>query len=135
MAFPSTTNVDGSNPGPNVSTQPDTTQAATGNIWKQGLFLLTITPALVAANTTVEQSFANTGIGLVVGDFIEVNKPSAQAGLGVVNTRVSAADTLAITFVNATGSGITPTAETYQVYVVRPQPNWVKPASGNQMDW
>lgn len=135
MAFPASTNVDGSNPGPNVATQPDTTQSSIGNIQKVGVFSLALTPASVAANTTAEQIFTSTGIGLLVGDFVGVNKPTAQAGLGIVNVRVSSADALAITYVNATASPIVPTAETYLVNVQRIQPNWVKPASGNQMDW
>lgn len=135
MAFPASTNVDGSNPGPNSATQPDTVQAPVGNIWKMGLFSLALTPVAVAANTTAEQTFAATGIGLLVTDNVDVSKPSFQAGLGIVNVRVSAVDTLAITYINATASPITPTAETYQVNVLRPQPNWTKPASGNQMDW
>lgn len=135
MAFPSTTNVDGSNPGPNSVVLPDTVQMPVGNIWKQGVFSLALTPASVAANTTAEQTFAATGIGLLTTDLVVLNKPSAQAGLGIVNVRVSAADTLAITYANDTASPITPTAETYLVGVFRVQPNWAKPASGNQLDW
>lgn len=135
MAFPASTNVDGSNPGPNVSTQPDTTQSPIGNVQKIGLFSLALTPTAVAANTTAEQTFAATGIGLLVTDNVDVSKPSFQAGLGIVNVRVSAVDTLAITYGNFTASPITPAAETYGVVVARVQPNWVKPASGNQMDW
>ncbi len=135
MAFPSSTNVDGSNPGPNVATQPDTTQSSIGNIQKVGIFSIALTPTSVAANTTVEETFAATGIGLLVTDNVDVSKPSFQAGLGIVNARVSAVDTLAITYINATASPIVPTAETYQVNVLRVQPNWIKPASGNQLDW
>jgi len=135
MAFPSSTNVDGSNPGPNVATQPDTVQSPIGNVQKTGIFSIALTPTAVAANTTAEQTFAATGIGLLVTDNVDVSKPSFQAGLGIVNVRVSAVDTLAITYINATASPITPTAETYQVNVLRVQPNWIKPASGNQMDW
>lgn len=136
MAFPSTTNVDGSNPGPNSASAPDTTQSPVGNIIGLGIFNLTLTPAAVAANTTAEQTFASTGIGLKTTDFVGINKPTAQAGLGIVGVRVSAADTLAITFANDTAAAIIPTAgEVYLVKVDRVQPNWSKPASGNQMDW
>jgi len=82
-----------------------------------GLFFGTaqLTPAIVAANTTAEQTF--TVRGLVYGSVVIVNKPTAQAGLGIVGFRVSATDTLAITFSNNTGVGITPTAgETYLVF-------------------
>lgn len=79
-----------------------------------------LSPAAVAANTTAEQTFAVTG--LAAGDIVlAVIKPTAQAGLGIVGWRVSAADTLAVTFSNNTGLPITPTAaETYQVLVARP---------------
>ena len=135
MAFPASTNVDGSNPGPNSASLPDTVQLPTGNIWKLGSFLLALTPASVAANTTAEQVFAATGIGLVLGDYVGINKPSFQAGLAIGNVRVSAVDTLAITYVNDTAAPIVPTAETYIVKVDRVQPLWTKPASGNQISW
>jgi hypothetical protein len=48
-----------------------------------------------------------------------VSKPSESAGLGVVNARVSAADTLAITFMNTTAAPIDPAAETYKILVIR----------------
>jgi hypothetical protein len=76
-----------------------------------------LSPALVAANTTAEQSFA--GI-LTSGDIvIGISKPSTQAGLGIVGWRASGT-TLFITFSNNTASPITPTAaETYQVVAVQ----------------
>lgn len=79
-----------------------------------------LSPAIVAANTTAEQTF--TVNGLAVGDVvISVNKPTAQAGLGIVGARVSGLNTLAITFSNNTAAGITPTAaETYQVLIWTP---------------
>lgn len=121
MSFPSITNVDGSNPGPN-SAAPDFPQSSIGNVWKFGSFTLTISPAAVAANTSAEQTF--TLDGLLETDFVAVSKPTAQAGLGIVGARVSAANTLAITFGNFTAASITPTAaETYQVGVIRVQPN------------
>ncbi len=73
-----------------------------------------------AANTTAEQTV--TIIGLKVGDIVvTVNKPSNSAGLGIVNARVSANDTLAITYGNFTGSPIDPASETYQVIIARPE--------------
>jgi hypothetical protein len=91
----------------------------TGNVQSMGVVSVTLSPALVAANTTAEQTFSVTG--LKVGDYVDVNKPTAQAGLGVVGFRVSAADTLAITFSNNTAGGITPTAsQVYTLCVVRP---------------
>jgi hypothetical protein len=42
-----------------------------------------------------------------------VNKASHQVGLSIGNVRVSAANTLAIQFVNTTGSPIVPASEQY----------------------
>lgn len=85
---------------------------------RYGVVQATLTPAQVAINTTAEQTF--TVPGLKVGDVVVVNKPTAQAGLGIAGARVSAADTLAINFANVTGGAITPTAgEVYLVYVFR----------------
>jgi hypothetical protein len=83
----------------------------------RGLPTLTaaLTPTAVAANSTVEQLF--TIAGLPVGALVQVSKPTAQAGLEIVNARVSAANQLAITFANVTATPITPTAaETYTVF-------------------
>jgi hypothetical protein len=82
-----------------------------------GVSSITIDVASVAANTTAEQTFTVTG--LKVGDFVAVNKPTNSAGLGIVNARVSAADTLAITFGNFTGSGIDPASQTYILFWFR----------------
>lgn len=75
--------------------------------------------ASVAANTSAEQTFTVTG--LAVGDIIvAVNKPSLSAGLVVGNARVSAANTLALTFGNLTASPIDPASETYLIIAFRP---------------
>lgn len=90
-----------------------------GNVRGMAAVALTLSPVAVAANTTAEQTFPLKS--LLPGDILVVQKPTAQAGLGIVNARVSAQDTLAITFINATGASITPTAaEVYQVLVHRP---------------
>ena len=106
------------NPGP-AQTISTPQQAPIGNVQAEYILNVTLSPASVAANTTAEQTF--TVAGLQVGDFVEVNKPSVQAGLGIVNTRVSAANTLAITFANNTAAPIVPTAsEVHYVCVTRP---------------
>jgi hypothetical protein len=88
---------------------------------EQGLQLAQLSASLdvasVAANVSAEQTF--TVAGLAVGDLVFVIKPALSAGLGIVNARVSAADTLAITFMNTTAAGIDPAAETYQIFVMR----------------
>lgn len=76
-----------------------------------------LTPSSVAANTTAEQTFTVTGLN--TNDLVFVNKPSHQAGLGIANTRVSAANTIAITYINTTAGAITPTSETYKIVSIR----------------
>lgn len=71
-----------------------------------------LTPAPVLANTVSEQFFTVAGVS--PGQAVIVNKPTAQAGLIIVNTRASGANQVAIQFENLTGATITPTAsETY----------------------
>lgn len=89
-----------------------------GNIKGQWVVSLTLSPGSVAPNTTAEQTFTLTGVQL--GDMVDISKPTTQGGLGIVNTRVSAANVLAIAFGNLTGSTITPTSnEVYYVQVSR----------------
>lgn len=151
MAFPASNNIDGTNPGPNVGTAPDTIQIPTGNLWKVGTFAVSLTPAALSAGPSIgEQTFVGTPatasatqyfpqIGLLPTDIVVVTKPGAQtAAVGILDARVSATDTLAIKFLATTGTP-TPAAGTtaapYYVTVFRVQPNWTAPASGNQIDW
>ena len=134
MAFPAVTNVDGSNPGPNSSTIPDTVQSPVGNVWKLASFTVALTPATVAPVSSAEQTFAVTG--LLTTDLVSINSPANVASIGIVGTRVSAAGVLAINFTNssATTTG-TPAAGNYIVGVMRVQPNWTQPATGSAIDW
>jgi hypothetical protein len=95
---------------------------AGGGSWKKRVFRATITisPAIVSANTTAEQTFTLSGLVASTDSIIGVSKPTAQAGLGIVGWRVSADNTIAITFSNNTGSGITPTAsQSYTIHIYR----------------
>jgi PPE-repeat protein len=87
----------------------------------RSIFILqaALTPAAVNTITAPEQTF--TVNGLLVNDLVFVQKPTAQAGLAVASARVTAANTLGITYVNPTVGNITPTAETYLIFVVRPE--------------
>jgi len=80
-------------------------------------FSVSIDPPNVLANTTGIKSV--TVSGLDVNDIVHVNKPTHTAGLGVVNCRVSAANTMEITFSNSTGSAIDAAAETYKGFAIR----------------
>lgn len=91
-----------------------------GNILNSFIAGPTLTPVSVAQNTSAEQSF--TVPGLQVGDFIDVYLNIAQtAGIGIVNARVSAANTLQIGFMNNTGGSLTPAAGVYALIVSRPE--------------
>ncbi len=80
----------------------------------------TLTPVQVAQATTAEQSF--TIPGLQVGDFVDVYAAAAQtAGIGIVNNRVSAANTLQIGFANTTAGPLTPVSGIYYVLISRPE--------------
>lgn len=81
---------------------------------------VTLSPAQVAANTTAEQTFAVTGVA-ATDVVLTVNKPTAQAGLGIVGWRVAAANSIGVTFCNNTASPITPTAsQSYRVVTTSP---------------
>jgi hypothetical protein len=91
-----------------------------GNVRAMGVASVALTPALIVLNTTAEQTFTVPGL-LPTDVILSVNKPTTQAGLGMVNWRVTAANTIGITFSNNTGSSITPTAgETYLIAWARP---------------
>lgn len=82
------------------------------------VYTATINPASIAAATSAEQTFTVTG--LAVGDIPVVVKPTATAGVGIVNARVSATDTLAVTFMNATAGALDPASESYTILAFRP---------------
>ena len=84
-----------------------------------------LAPAAVAANTTAEQTF--TVNGLIAGTAVDVNKPSVTTGIALVGARVSAINTLALTYANVTAASITPPTETYTIGFF---PN-VAPAAGS----
>jgi len=77
----------------------------------------TITPAQVAANITVEETFTLTGINS--NDTIIINPPSTTAGIGIAGVRVSAKDTIAITFINTTAGALTPPSGEYIIVAIR----------------
>lgn len=74
-------------------------------------------PASVAANTTAEQTFNVPGLKL--GDVVTAVKPTNTAGITVGNVRVSAVDTLAVTFGNHTAGALDPVSETWLLRIDR----------------
>lgn len=105
---------------PTVLIAPGTVQATTSLqvgsgtvLTRLAYYTATLSPAEVAANTCAEQTFTVTGI--TAGDVVFVNKPTAQAGLGLGGVRASGANEVGINFCNNTVGAITPTAS--QAYV------------------
>jgi hypothetical protein len=91
-----------------------------GNIQSTYLLQVTLTPVLVTTVTAAEQSF--TIPGLLIGDQIsDVSYLGAwTVAVSVTNYRVSAANTLSISYYNGTAGSVTPPAGTYLVEVNRP---------------
>lgn len=76
-----------------------------------------LTPASVGAATVAEQTFSVPG--LTTADKVVVNGPGIANATGIAGARASAADTLAVRFVNPTAGALTPTAGTYTVLAFR----------------
>lgn len=91
-----------------------------GNLQATFLLQVTLTPAAVATVTSAEQTF--TIPGLLVGD--QISGISLQAAwtvlVDIVNYRVTANNTLGISFQNNTAGSLTPPAGTYLIEVNRP---------------
>lgn len=105
----------GSSSGPWTSQN----QAFTPGMNAMGTFAVSLTPAaLPAAIGFSEQTF--TVNGLQIGDVVSISPPAAPASLAsAVLARVSAANTLAITFANLAATAQTPIAGTYLVTITR----------------
>lgn len=103
--------------GATAIVQPGSQGSLRGQTGTVTVYATTQTPVSVAANTAAEQAFTVTGVA--AGQLVIVNKPSAQAGLAVATARVSASNTIQVTFANDTAAAITPTAtETYFVTAI-----------------
>lgn len=102
-----------------VSTTGAVTVGASGTaITQMRVYTPTLDPALVAAAATAEQTYTVTG--LTTADKIVVNKPTYTAGCVIGNARVSAADTLAITWGNVQAvSACDPPSEVYNLIAIR----------------
>lgn len=91
-----------------------------GNILKMFSVSVTFDPASVAAATVAEQTATVSGVQ--VGDIVMAwNKPTTTTGLGVVNARVSAANTLAVAFVNPTAVAVDAASESWTFVIARPE--------------
>jgi hypothetical protein len=75
----------------------------------------TLTPVAVAAAVCAEQTF--TVPGLLTTQFVEIVGAPTGNATASVGCRVSAANTLAITFCNPTAGSLTPGAGAYRILV------------------
>jgi peptidoglycan hydrolase-like protein with peptidoglycan-binding domain len=82
-------------------------------ITKRKVYTPSLVPALVSAGAPVEQTFYI--IGLSMSDMVSVNAPA----MAVFSARVSAADTLAITFFPPAAGSYTPPSGVYRVLADR----------------
>jgi hypothetical protein len=86
-------------------------------ITQMRVYTVTFNPASVAAATSAEQDVTVTGV--TTADKIIVNAPALIAGVGIVNARAKAADTVALTFMNATAGAVDPASGSYTFLAIR----------------
>jgi hypothetical protein len=97
-----------------------TTLIARGNISREMILQLSLNPnngSNIPANSSVETTYTVPGIN--VGDFLEINKPTHTTGICAGNIRASAANTIAVQWMNVTASPVAPSAENYLISVTR----------------
>lgn len=100
-----------------------------GNVYGTYVIQATLTPTSVSATTTSTQTF--TVVGLKTTDMVNVCPPSQTANVTLAASRVSAADTLSLTFINPTAGALTPAAGVYFIEVIRPESNLAKTSIGD----
>lgn len=83
---------------------------------KTNSYSVTITPALIPAVGNL-QTFTVTG--LVTTDVLKVSPSALDAGIGIGWARVSAANTMQVSFTNSSGGGITPASGTWYIVATR----------------
>jgi hypothetical protein len=90
-----------------------------GNVAAINLVTVTWDIPSIAANTTEEETFTLNGVK--TGDLVYVSKADLDAGILFGSARVTAANTVGVQLVNATGSAVDAASETVKVLVVRPE--------------
>jgi hypothetical protein len=90
-----------------------------GNVQSTWVLTVTLAPVQTAAATTLEQTF--TVPGLAIGDEVSVVANFAYASqVTIANSRVSAANILAVAFANTTATPTTAPTGIYNIEVNRP---------------
>lgn len=85
----------------------------TGSVTARLATSATLNPSSVPANNFSTETF--TVKGLQTDMCLDVNAPSLETGLVLVNKFVSAADTLKMTFWNTTNAAIDPASQEFRV--------------------
>jgi hypothetical protein len=106
-------------PGPANYTQ--------GNVAQTFVLAISLTPSAVSSGTAAEQTFTVTGL---LAGFDQISAISYNSGAWpnlseIASYRVSANNTLAVTFQNSTGGSLTPPSGTYLVEINRTLPNLI----------
>lgn len=81
-------------------------------------YVATLTPVAVDTIVAAEQTFSVPG--LKVDDIVlSVNGPATSSAVALCSARISAADTLALTYCNPTAGSLTPAAGTFVITILR----------------
>ena len=88
-----------------------------GNVRGITVVSATVNLGSVAANTSETETA--TVPGVKVGDIVLVEKPTLEAGIVIGTAWVSAADTVSMQVINATGSAVDAASETFRFTVIR----------------
>ena len=91
------------------------------NIETMGIATVTVDLGSVAANTTEIETV--TCVGVKIGDFVAVAKPTLEAGILLGDAFVTADDTISVKVVNATGSAVDAASEAGFLVL------WMRPTS------
>lgn len=123
------------NPGP-ASTQTQESFAPMTNVVKGGVFPLSVASQTVTANGVTQVTLSNTGIGLLLGDFVTVSQQSGGTTNLIISASayVSAADALTISIINPT-AGTAFAASTILVSVQRPSTSTGSTATSPLLSW
>ena len=87
------------------------------NVYRVRSYQVTINPTSVSADS--ESTLTFTVTGLQTSDVVLVNKPSKTTDLSLLDSFVSAEDTLSLTFRNFSVGAIDPPEESYRIIATR----------------
>ena len=90
----------------------------TSNVTEMGIIDVTYDAASQAAADTDEDTV--TVSGLKIGDFVALAAPAHTDGIGICDCRVTADDTLSITWVNPTAGAVNRASATFVLFWARP---------------